>query len=283
MKIGIVTSDFLHWNEKRYDKMREAGFKYADFGMANTESELYLCGEADFVKRLTNELELAKKSHMKINQVHGPWRWPPRDSTLEDRIERMDKMKKSIYAASVLECKNWVVHPIMPFGISDKGTDKEKETWKLNIEFMKELLAEAKQYGVTVCVENMPMPDFSIASPEDILRLVKEVDDENFKICFDTGHAAICAGSEIGDEVRKLGKEIRVLHIHDNDGVSDLHKMPLCGIINWKDFNKSLSDIGFDGVFSLEMGPSERLPETLFDDMAKIIYNCANMIINNLI
>jgi len=151
----------------------------------------------------------------------------------------------------------------------------------MNIEFMRELLVTAKHNNITICIENMPMPQFSIASPEDILKFVKIIDDDNFKICFDTGHAAICSGREIGDDVRKLGDNIKVLHVHDNDGNSDQHRMPFCGIINWQDFMEALNDVGFEGVFSLETGPSKRLPEKLFDQMAKLLHDTAKAITDN--
>ncbi len=283
MKIGITECSFSNFGEKRYEKMRGYGFRCADFNMSNTDSELYRISEGEFVRMLKNELALAKNAGIEINQVHGPWRWPPRDSTPDERKERMEKMKKSIFGTSVLECEDWVIHPIMPFGINDRGTENEAKTWKLNVEVMKELVYEAKKYGVTVCVENMPMPEFAISSPEEILKLTELVDDESFKVCFDTGHAAICVGGEIGDEVRQLGDRIRVLHIHDNNGETDLHRMPMYGIINWRDFNKALSDIGYGGVFSLEAGPAKKLPLELFEDMAGLMYRCAEMISNNLI
>ena len=64
-------------------------------------------------------------------------------------------MKKSIRAASILECKNWVIHPIMPFGVEDIDTGDAEKTWDMNVAFMKELLKTAKEYGVTICLENM--------------------------------------------------------------------------------------------------------------------------------
>lgn len=42
--------------------------------------------------------------------------------------------------------------------------------------------------------ENMPFKNFSLSKPCDILRFVKAIDDENFKICLDTGHVAVFEG-----------------------------------------------------------------------------------------
>ena len=117
--------------------------------------------------------KLAAEAGISIHQAHGPWRWPPRDLTAEDRAERMEKMKRSIYIAHLLGCPNWIVHPIMPFGIEDLDTENAAKTWEMNVEFMTELLKTAKEYDVTICLENMPMTKFSMATPEKILEFVR--------------------------------------------------------------------------------------------------------------
>jgi sugar phosphate isomerase/epimerase len=166
------------------------------------------------------------------------------------------KMQKSIGAAALLGAKNWVVHPLMPFGIEDIGTGNEQATWDINVEFMQQLLTTAKEYDVTICLENMPMPKFSLGSVSDVLRFVKRINDRHFKICLDTGHVAVFPGGSPADALRKLGSEVRVLHIHDNDGKSDLHKIPFEGIIDWVDFAKALYEVNYPGVFSYETAPS---------------------------
>ena len=80
--------------------------------------------------------------------------------------------------------------------------------------------------------------------------------------------------------VRRTGEALRVLHVHDNNGISDLHRMPFYGIIDWEDFNEALKDIRYSGVFSLEAGPAKRLPAEIFDDVAKIMYKCALKILD---
>lgn len=43
--------------------------------------------------------------------------------------------------------------------------------------------------------------------------------------CLDTGHANL-VGLDMEDFIRTLGTRLKVLHIHDNDGVADLHQIP---------------------------------------------------------
>ena len=57
----------------------------------------------------------------------------------------------------------------------------------------------------------------------------------------------------MGDVVRELGKEIRVLHVHDNRNQIDLHLPPFYGRIDWYDFANALREIQYTGVFSFEI------------------------------
>ena len=169
MKTGNMLSrkgsGYGRWGEERYEKMKEHGYDCADFNMADTNDEIYSLPEKEAEALLYAEAELAKKAGIEISQVHGPWRWPARDFEEEDRKERMEKMKKSIRYTAVLGCKYWVIHPIMPFGVCEKDTEDAQKTWDMNLEFMSELLKVAKEVGVTICFENMPMHKFSLAKP----------------------------------------------------------------------------------------------------------------------
>lgn len=286
MKIGVYEGRFgngySRWGDDCYKKMKEHGLSAMDFNMANTDSLYYTLPEDEANAMIRREKELAAEAGIEISQVHGPWRWPAQDLTDEDRAERMEKMKKSIRLTSVLGCKNWVIHPIMPFGIYEINKPEAEQTWQMNLEFMGELLKEAKKYDIVICFENMPMPEFSLGSPEQILKFVKQMNDDNFKICLDTGHVSVYDNLSLADETRRLGKEIRVLHVHDNKVGWDLHLMPYHGIIDWKEFAKSLKDIGYDGVFSLETQPPHALPTPIFEELCKIQVKIANEILGDM-
>ena len=284
MKKSICYSPFNEGNfdrfkSSKFKKIKEAGFDCVDYEIANTKSFLYTASFEEVKEYAKKEKELASKSGIKINQMHGPWRFPPRDFEESDRNERMEKMKRSIRLASLLECKYWIVHPIMPFGIEDKGTGNESKTRELNLAFMKELLATAKECGVIICLENMPFKDFSLSTPDEILGFVREIDDENFKICLDTGHV-VCINEETpADAVRKLGDEICALHVHDTKAFHDYHLMPYCGEIDWKDFGKALNEIGFDGAFSWEINLGSKYSDKTFMSAAKLLSDIADEII----
>lgn len=260
MKIGISNSlRKVYGNREGLQRLRTLGFECIDYqNFTNTEQELYCISDAEFEKQLCEERKLIEEIGLEISQTHGPWRYPPHDATPEERAERFEKMSKAIWGTAILGCKNFVIHPIMPFTTVD--TLHEQETWELNLEFMGRLCEVARQNDVIICFENMPMIKFSLATPEAILRVVKQINSPNFKVCLDTGHC-LTRGIQPADGVRQIGKEyLQVLHVHDNNGHNDFHWLPYNGIGDWEEFTKALLDIGFEGSLSLETCVSPRLP-----------------------
>ena len=281
MKIGICCEFYERWKDQRYRKMREFGFTHVDYGMANTELRFYSCSDAELEIMMLHEKALMEEAGIGISQVHGPWRWPAQDSTREEREERMEKMKRSIRATALLGCKNWVIHPLMPCGPEEKDTADAQTTWDLNRSFMSELLETAKAHDVTICLENMPLPEFSMGSPMEVLSFVKMMNDDHFKICLDTGHASVYEELSPADAVRLLGDEIRVLHVHDNRGKGDLHLLPYFGFIDWNDFGRALKEIGFQGVFSYEAFLFPGLPDEYLEEFSRILVRIAREILSD--
>lgn len=99
---------------------------------------------------------------------------------------------------------------------------------------------------VTVCLENMPMQNFSLSKPEKILEFVRE---------------------------------IKVLHVHDNTGEKDTHQVPYTGIIDWEDFGRALQDINFDGVLSMETAPQADLADDEFEKRSREIAAIARKVV----
>jgi sugar phosphate isomerase/epimerase len=276
MKLGSTIDLFSRYGEQRYEKMKQYGYSHLDFNLANTDSAYYSASEDEVKAMLKAEIDLAAASGVTIWQTHGPWRWPSKDDTEEDRAERMEKMKKSIHLTSLIGCKYWIVHPIMPHAIYErKDPEKSKSTWDINRTFMRELIRVAHEENVVICFENMPMPEFSLGKVEDIIKFVKEMDDPNFKICLDTGHAAVTKES-VGDAVRAIGKDLlATLHVHDNNGIHDQHRLPYFGVIDWDDVTRALLEIGFDGVFNYELAAPKNMPEPYYEDI--ILKNYADI------
>ena len=276
MEINQHPMQYGRYGELRYQKFKEHGFDYATFPMSNTDMPWYTLPQEEADALLLKEKELALAAGVEYVNAHGPWRWPPKDNTAEDRAERLEKMKRSIHNTHVLGAKYWVVHPIMPFGVEDLGTEQAAITEEINRAFMPELLETAKQEDVVICLENMPMPQFSISTPDDIMQVVERIDDEHFAACLDTGHVNVYPELDIGDSVRRMGQKMQVIHVHDNKIERDLHLYPFFGTLDWVSFSRALRETGFDGIFEMEVTVPTIPDEAFFAEHMRMIRKTAD-------
>ncbi len=252
MKLGIQSNAYLHFEDMAPGafRMKSHGYDCADYQhFINTTTEFFTLPEAKFEKILRTQRAAMDAAGIFPSQAHGPWR-TPQDATPEDRAERFDAMSKAIRGTAYLGSPYFVIHPLMPFGWhSDEQPDVQTA---INEEFFGRLCEVGGEYGVVICLENMPFPKLPITTAAHVTEFVKKIGSPWMKVCLDTGHCLVC-GESPADAVRTVGRDLlATLHVHDNDGKRDLHRNPDEGIADWNAFSAVLQEIGFDGTFSLE-------------------------------
>lgn len=255
MKIGIGPYYYAHYGESGAERMRRHGFDYMDFDWyANIHGELYRGDDAEFVRHTEALAEKFRSEGYSVWQIHGPWVCPAPNATEAEREMWFGKCVRAIRAAKIIGAGFMAIHPLMPFGVDSHTPEQADELYSINLDFFRRLAPVAEEQGVTVCLENMPFPDFPLSSTVDIMRIVRAVNSPNFRVCLDTGHANV-VGPNPAESVRLIGKDyLKILHVHGNDGKQDYHYNPMAegDTVDWDAFSSALSEIGFEGVVSLE-------------------------------
>ena len=193
--------------------------------------------------------------------VPGPGREQQNAYTMENVIP------KSFLFAGFMEIPYMVIHPWK----LQYHLGKEVETER-NFEYFRSLIDMARENDVVICLENLyegqagRIVEGVCADPHDAAALIDRLNDaageERFGFCLDTGHMNL-VGRDSYEMVTTLGHRLKILHIHDNDGIGDLHQMPFTfrtkGVadlgVDWDGFICGLRDIGFDGTLSFETFP----------------------------
>lgn len=275
LKIGITDSSYGVYGPDRFAKIAADGYDSVDYQrFVNIESDFFNLPWNEFEAELLREREQIESLGMRVHQAHAPWR-TPKDGDPEERKRWIAAMKKAIRGTSVLGASRFVVHPLMPYGWGGECPD---EVIEMNDAFLADIADFAKDFGVTVCLENMPFRDFPIATPEHVRDTVDRLGKDNLKVCLDTGHAAIFS-ADVAASVRLLSDRLETVHIHDNLGDDDTHLIPGDGIINWDDFAASLADIGYTGVISLETSPKHReFPSDKWNEREMLLFGIAENI-----
>lgn len=137
---------------------------------------------------------------------------------------------------------------------------------RLSLEMFSRMLPYAKQYGIKIATETFGDAvvhcacDFfgNIDEFMKAYQAIKSVEEYRdwFTVCVDTGHsnkAMRYQNPTPADVIRTIGSDISVLHLNDNDTLVDQHKIPMTGTIDWKDTLDALDEIGYDGVYNMEL------------------------------
>lgn len=279
-----------------FEMMRRAGFRCCDFSLNEylSNAMLYAHERNDFFSQPIDKLkaffephrEAAEATGIRINQMHMPYPVYVPDAS-EDFNEYLAKVVafKSMELCAYFDCPYIVVHGFKLVGI----LGSEEAEWERTEAFLKMLTPLAKELHITVCIENLytgcigrieegPCCDaWKAASRIDHMNA--EAGAEVFGFCFDTGHANLI-GLDFENFITVLGSRIKVLHIHDNDGMDDLHQIPFTFTRNrenkastdWNGFIAGLSKIGYDGVLSFETAPVlSAFPDRMRQDTLRFI------------
>ena len=270
MKIGIQTAGIPYDFGRRegYQMIRDAGFETIDWNidMQLTNADILSHKHAGnvFEKSLdeilafyADDLDGIRAAGLTITQAHAPFNFYNNDPE-GPSLEYMSKIYQNvILLCDAVGCKNVVIHGASR-GRNDQHTNEEME--EINRTLYTSLIPTLQKTNVTVCLENLFVSKGGLtaghcANPYEAAKLIDELNaaagKECFGFCVDTGHLNLLA-IDFRSYMPILGKRIKALHIHDNDGATDLHKAPYTGTIDWKQFYEQLAKIGYEGDLAFE-------------------------------
>ncbi|BBF44118.1 hypothetical protein lbkm_2806 [Lachnospiraceae bacterium KM106-2] len=298
LQIGVQTKNIIDDTDpiKGFDMLRKAGFSCVDFSLNRylLNIDLYQKNVNHFFDQSISELEQyfkkvkdgAKAAEIKINQMHMPYPIyiPNGEEAINDYLWN-EVAPKSMKICAYLGCPYIVIHG---FKLA-KFLGSEEAEWRLTEKFIESIAPLAKELNITICIENLydSMGGHLVEGPCcDVRKAVERIDRINEKyqaeilgFCFDTGHANL-VGLDFESFLTTLGKRLKVLHIHDNDGIGDLHQIPFTfakarenkSSTDWDGFINGLRNIGYDKVLNFETAPVlSAFPEEMKQDTLNFI------------
>ena len=257
MKLATTTGDFFSYTNDQAEALRHiraAGFKYADYSFEcdyTSHSGIFSDGYSSHVEKIKAVMD---EEGITLVQAHAPMGSPldPSGDLLSATLLCVDA------------CGAWGIPNIVVHSGYEKGLSRE-ETLEKNKEFFLPILRRAEKYGVNVLVENFnKMGDegiYWIDNAPDLLAIIEYVDHPLFHAVWDVGHANMQSMPE-DEALRMLSSHVKALHIQDNNGDRDSHLAPFLGTLNMDSVMCGLSDIGYDGYFTFEVGRFFARPET---------------------
>ena len=162
--------------------------------------------------------------------------------------------------------KNMVLHCDNMVG----STLSRQEKIERNVEKLRELAEYINNKDITICLENLrphsaEETELVDKNANDLLYIIDRVGSDKFGICLDTGHLNLTDKNQ-REFILKAGSKLKALHIANNEGVTDQHMMPYSrGTVNFVEVVKALREIGYNGLFNLEIPGERRAPLEILD------------------
>lgn len=303
LQVGVQTKNVVYDENplEGFELLKRSGFSCVDFSLNGylLNEDIYKADINRFFDASVSDLELffapyKKAAHavgITINQMHMPYPIyvPDGKAEINDYL-RNEVAVKSMKLCKFLGCPNIVIHGLKLM----RFLGSEEAEWEYTEKFIDFIAPTAKEMGIVICIENLysSVGGHLIEGPccnakkavERIDRINERYHAQVLGFCLDTGHANL-VGIDFEDFITTLGHRLKVLHIHDNDGVSDLHQIPYtfartrenkCST-DWDGFLAGLRKIHFDQVLSFETAPVlTSFPEEMKEEVLQFIAQIGN-------
>lgn len=237
------------------------GFGASTWDYRNPAS-IYAQGDEAIVEYYSELRKHAEGLGIWINQTHG--RGDGFKNKKEEDDALVENARLDLLAASALGADTCVIHNVTSIFM---GANPDPRLMRdLSFDQYMRMLPYAAKYGVKLATETFG--DAVRYSSVDFFGDIKEFmmnynrikaaseHRDFYTTCVDTGHSnkAMRYGNPTpADVIRMIGRDISVLHLNDNDTFTDQHKIPMTGCIDWNDVLNALDEVGYKGVYNLEL------------------------------
>lgn len=165
----------------------------------------------------------------------------------------MNRLREAILFASKYHAEGVTLHP----GELD-GTLSKEEAFDLAIKNTQILCDYAKQFNITVMVENMIGQHELCLTIKEMKEYQSRVNRENLGITLDCGHYHAAKQTEelpksLVKYVETFKNKIKHLHLHDNSGERDEHGQMGTGTIDFDTYFKALKSVEYTGLYGSEV------------------------------
>ena len=262
-KIGISCSALIlrYGIDRGLEICKESGFDAVDFGLESYKLGDAIYGGSDdaFEEHFDKIKRKAKSLEIEISQTHG--RCVTYFPNNEEQNRMIDKISElDLRASSILGAPSCVIHFI---NSTRWGKQPPSVMHKACGDMYDAFVPFAEKYKVNIAMETFGrarikgdlIRDF-FADPTEFKYQFDRLNTKYKTICVDTGHTHDAERFWVPspeDMIRTLGKDVTILHMHDNRGETDDHLLPGMGTINWPAVFDALDDIDYKGVYNFEL------------------------------
>lgn len=254
---------------------KDVGAEAIDFSLM--DRTLYNCANPDSIYSKSDEEifehfkalgDYARSIGLVVGQTHGK---SSGFKNIKDEDDIMvENIRRDILATKAFGAPICVVHTTTCIYMG--GDPDPKLMRDLNYDQFILTLPYAKENGIILATETFgdavrhDCCDFFGKADEFIKGYNRIAAHNNYEfedylaVCADTGHsnkAQRYGQPSPADVIRMCGKNVKALHLNDNDSFTDQHKILGMGTIDWNDVFDALEEIDYKGTYNLELRLSQ--------------------------
>ena len=155
-----------------------------------------------------------------------------------ERLAGVELIKNRIEMTARLGADVIILH--LPAGLGEDQSDQAG--WSRLRRSLDALEPYARAHHVRIAIENGEF--------EAIERVLAAYDPEFLGLCYDSGHGNMVADGL--DRLESLQHRLISIHLHDNDGLSDQHKLPFTGTVDWSRLARIIATSSYTKCVSQE-------------------------------
>jgi sugar phosphate isomerase/epimerase len=113
----------------------------------------------------------------------------------------------------------------------------------LGLDRIKKIVEKAEKLGINIAMENLR----NLTNLEYVL---EQIDSPCIGFCYDSGHHYRYYPDK--DLLSMYGSRLMALHLHDDGGMYNQHRLPFDGTIDWSIAMKNIAATGYSGATAIE-------------------------------
>jgi sugar phosphate isomerase/epimerase len=218
-------------------RIAEAGFTHIHWCHHWATDFIYSIHE---IKQIAGWLKEYRLSLLNLHASHGKEKYWV--SQIEyQRLAGIELVKNRIQMTARLGGDVLIVH--IP---STKPLESRPAWLRIIRKSLVQVEPYTRSHNVRIALENMARDDW-----EMLETLLPEYDPGFLGLCFDSGHANL-SGHDF-THLDQLKHRLIAVHFHDNDGITDQHKIPFSGTVDWNELANVVACSAYDQCVNLEV------------------------------
>ena len=226
----ITIADWFGYDiphRERYRMIKNAGFE----GILLFWSEVF--GHSDY----KNAPDQIRNAGLFVENIHAPF-----SGANNLWLDNLDGEGITDYLLQcVNDCRD---HQIPTMIVHLTSGDNPPPATALGVDRIHKIIGHAEKLNINIALENLRRPDYLKA-------VFDKVDSNRLGFCYDSGHHNWRSAQT--DLLAMYGDKLMALHLHDNDGTSDQHRLPFDGSIDWSALMKKLAESHYTSPIALEV------------------------------